>query len=73
MEIDVALHCSIAYRENINASYIFYGKPVQVTDKAEQLILIAIVSGTSLIISYYTILYNYTTQQWGNITNTKTQ
>lgn len=59
MERDTATHCSISYRENINASYTFYGKPAQVTDKAEQLILMAIINGTSLIyhiIQYYTII-----------------
>lgn len=57
METDTALHGSTTYRKNINAD-TFYRKPVQVTDKAEQLILMAIVNGTSLIISYYTILHN---------------
>lgn len=63
METYTALHRSVAYRGNVNASYTFYGKPVQVAGKAEQLILRAIVKGTSLIISYYAILCNYTAQQ----------
>lgn len=56
METDSALHCSVACRGYINDAYTSYGKPVLATDKDEQLILIATVNGTFLIVSYYTIL-----------------
>ena len=56
METDTALHCSITYRGIVNASYTFYEKTAQLSDKAEQLILMAIVNEISLIILLYDII-----------------